>query len=100
MKKLLIIMLSLTMALGASARHGFYHSHVVVVGGGYYGPYYPYGIGFGYPYPYPYYGYGPGMGMDTARVTGTEEDTDLDWRRFPVNLLGPFLAFHPYAIDT
>jgi len=51
-------MLSLTMAMGASAQHGYYHSHVVVAGGGYYGPYYPYypyGIGFGYPYPY--YGY-------------------------------------------
>ena len=55
MKKLLIIMLSLSMVLAASAQHSFYHSHVVVVGGGYYGPYYPYGIGFGYPYPY--YGY-------------------------------------------
>jgi hypothetical protein len=59
MKKLLIIMLSLTMALGASAQH-FYHSHVVVVGGYSpyyynYGPFYPY---YGYPYyPYPYYGY-------------------------------------------
>ena len=41
-------------------------------------------------------------GRDTATVQGTvtEEDTDLDWRRFPVNLLGPFLSFHPYAIDA
>jgi hypothetical protein len=62
MKKLLIIILSLTMALGASAQHGFYRSHVVVVGGAYgpyYSPYY-YPFGFGYPYyPYPYYGYAP-----------------------------------------
>jgi hypothetical protein len=33
--------------------------------------------------------------------TGTEEDTDLDWRRFPVNLfLFPVLSFHPYTIDA
>ena len=57
MKKLLIIMLSLTMAVSASAQ--FHHTHVVVVGGyGAYYPYYnPYYYGFGYPYYYPYYGY-------------------------------------------
>jgi hypothetical protein len=50
---------------------------------------------------YPYYGYyGPGYGCGVERVTSTEEDTDLDWRRFSVNLLGPFLAFHPYAVDA
>ena len=49
-------MLSLTMAMSASAQHGF-HSHVVVVGG--YGGYYPYyGPYYGLYYPYyPYYGY-------------------------------------------
>jgi hypothetical protein len=60
MKKLLIILLSLTITVSASAQ--FHHAHVVVVGGGYYGSYYPYYgayYGFGYPYPYyPYYGYG------------------------------------------
>ena len=51
------------------------------------------------------------MGRDMATVqatvmvqvmgTGTEEDTDLDWRRFPVNLfLLPVLSFHPYTIDA
>lgn len=59
MKKLIIVLIALTMTVGAYAQHGAYHSHVVVVGGGfrpYYNPYYPYAYGIGYPYPY--YGYG------------------------------------------
>jgi hypothetical protein len=54
MKKLLIVLLSLTMAFTVSAQRHF-HSHVVVVGG--YAPYYPYGYGFGFGYGYPYYPY-------------------------------------------
>lgn len=65
MKKILVVMLSLGLALGASAQHfvghvgGFYGGPRVVVGVGYapfyspfYNPFYPFG------YPYGYYGYG------------------------------------------
>jgi hypothetical protein len=42
-----------------------------------------------------------GTVMVQVMGTGTEEDTDLDWRRFPVNLfLFPVLSFHPYTIDA
>ncbi len=60
MKKLLIVVLSLMIVYSASAQRGHYHSHVVVVGGGYspyYSPNYGYGLGLGYPYGYPSYGY-------------------------------------------
>ena len=67
-------------------------------------------IHYSMPYPYPFTE-GTDMGRDMATVqatvmvqvmgTGTEEDTDLDWRRFPVNLfLFTVLSFHPYTIDA
>jgi len=68
MKKVLILILSLTITLGVFAQfrgHGgyYYAPHVTIVGG--YPPYYPYYYNpfyapyFGYPYYYPYYGYRP-----------------------------------------
>ena len=60
MKTLLIILISVTLSLGASAQHRiYYHSYHPKV---YVVPSYNYGLGFGYPYfgnPYygdPYYG--------------------------------------------
>src|ERR1700733_4135836 len=67
MKKLLIIVMSLSLVLGASAQRGFHgggyiHSGPrVIVGGGFYSPYYygPFYSPFYSPfYPYGYYGYG------------------------------------------
>jgi hypothetical protein len=68
MKKLLIVLLAVALASGASAQRGHGYSHGggytrshVIVGVGAYAPFYPYyGLGFGYPfYPYgPTYGYG------------------------------------------
>src|SRR5579864_8145556 len=66
MKKLLIIVMSLSLALGASAQRGFhgggyyYGGPRVIVGGGFYAPYYgPFYSPFYSPfYPYGYYGYG------------------------------------------
>lgn len=59
MKKLFLILLSLGLAIGASAQkyyhgtHYYSHPRVVIVGGGF-SPYYPL-YGFGYPYlGYPY----------------------------------------------
>ncbi|MEO9022439.1 MAG: hypothetical protein ABI237_09295 [Ginsengibacter sp.] len=61
MKKILIMMISLTLSLGASAQRKGFHSsrtHVYIV------PSISYGFGFGYPYfnypylGYPYFGYG------------------------------------------
>jgi hypothetical protein len=53
-KKLLIVLLSMGLALGASAQHG----HVIVRGGYYYHPNVVIGAGFGYPGFYPYGPYG------------------------------------------
>jgi hypothetical protein len=70
MKKLVIVVLSLSLAVGASAQRGHfggggfaYRPHVVVGIGGY-APFYPFGFGYGfYPYPYgPYWGYPYGSG--------------------------------------
>ena len=68
MKKLMVVMMALGLALGASAQRGHGGGHVVVVrprvvvGVGAYSPFYSpfYGFGFGYPfYPYGYpYDYG------------------------------------------
>jgi len=63
MKRILVILFSLGLALGASAQRGhfggggFYHGggHVVVVPRSYVGV----GFGFGYPWGYPYGWYGP-----------------------------------------
>jgi hypothetical protein len=92
MKKLLIVLLSAGLALGASAQRGghvsgggfVYRPHVVVgVGLGYgYGPYFPYygwggPWGFGYPYyPYPpyYYGYGAMPSQLAYQVDGIKTD--------------------------
>ena len=68
MKKLMVVMMALGLAFGASAQRGHGGGRVVVVrprvavGIGAYSPFYSpfYGFGFGYPY-YPYgypYGYG------------------------------------------
>jgi hypothetical protein len=70
MKKLLIVVLSAGLALGASAQHGGHGGHVGHIGGGYvYRPHvavglgFGYGLGYGYGFGYgpffPYYGYGP-----------------------------------------
>jgi hypothetical protein len=92
MKKLLIVVLSAGLALGASAQHaghgvrghgGFsYRPHVTVgVGYGYgfgYGPFFPYyGFGYGpwgYPYPPYYYGYGAMPGQLTYQIDGIKTD--------------------------
>ena len=65
MKKILIIMVSLGLATGAFAQHGFHGGGVafrprVIVGGGFYSPYYspfyspfyPFGYGVNYGYGY------------------------------------------------
>ncbi|MES1220862.1 MAG: hypothetical protein ABUT20_35505 [Bacteroidota bacterium] len=62
MKKIMIIMLSLGLAVGASAQrfsHGgvYYSRPRVIVTGGFYAPFYPFYSPFYYPYP-GYYGYG------------------------------------------
>src|SRR5579871_4228134 len=62
MKKILILLLSLGVAYGASAQRG--HTVIVHGGYGYHGGWYPrtyvgVGFGFGYPWGYYPYGYGP-----------------------------------------
>ena len=67
MKKLFLILFSLGLTIGASAQkyyHGGYHyySHPrVIVSGGAFVPFYPFGFGYpylGYPYGMPPYNYG------------------------------------------
>lgn len=65
MKKLLIIVISIGLAMGASAQRfhggGYVHSGPrIIVGGGFYSPYYSpfYGPFYSPFYPYGYYGYG------------------------------------------
>lgn len=91
MKKLLIVLFSASLALGASAQRvghlsggGYvYRPHVVVgLGLGYgYGPYFPYygwggPWGFGYPYAYPpyYYGYGAMPSRLAYQIDGIKTD--------------------------
>ncbi len=91
MKKLLIVLFSASLALGASAQRvghisggGYvYRPHVVVgVGLGYgYGPLFPYygwggPWGFGYPYGYPpyYYGYGTPPPRLAYQIDGIRSD--------------------------
>jgi hypothetical protein len=91
MKKLLIVLFSASLALGASAQRvghlsggGYvYRPHVVVgVGLGYgYGPFFPYygwggPWGFGYPYGYPpyYYGYGTPPPRLAYQINGIKSD--------------------------
>ena len=89
MKKLLVILMSLGLAYGASAQsHGIrgggyvYHPRVVVgVGVGYgfgYGPYYPWGWYGPWGYPYPPYYYGQGA-MPT-RLALQVEDIKNDYK--------------------
>jgi hypothetical protein len=87
-KKLMIVLLSMGLAVSASAQHGhvivrggggyYYHpSHVVVgVGFGYpgfypYAPYYPY---WGYPYPPYYYGNGVMPSKLAMQITDIKAD--------------------------
>jgi hypothetical protein len=82
MKKLLIVMISLALAGGASAQHfvghGFYGGSRVIVSGGYY-PYPYYGFGFGPFYPYYPYGYGyPYSG--TSRMQMQIENIKRDYK--------------------
>ena len=64
MKKILVIMLSLGLALGASAQRfshggGVYYRPHVYVSTGFYSPFYPFYSPFYYPYPGYGYGYRP-----------------------------------------
>jgi hypothetical protein len=74
MKKLLIMLIAITMAVGAYAQH----SHrVVVVGAGfgpYYNPYYPY---YGYAYPYPRYA----LGHRPTKLDLKIEDIQNDYKQ-------------------
>jgi hypothetical protein len=88
MKKLLIVVLSVGLALGASAQHaghsggGFVYRPHVAVGVGF-----GYGFGFGYPF-YPYYGYGPwgyppyyyGYGAAPSRLNYQIEGIKTDFK--------------------
>jgi hypothetical protein len=85
MKKLLIVLFSTCLAMGASAQHfvhgggGYvYNRPQVVVGLGAYVPFY------GYPYPYfgygPYFPYGPGYGYRPSKMTLQIDDIKSDYR--------------------
>ena len=90
MKKLMIILLStgilsFGLASDASAQRGghigfgggFYGPRVVV-GGGYYAPYYYpglyFGVPWGYPYGYPYYGYGYAPSRLQMQIADIKQD--------------------------
>ena len=83
MKKLLIILFSVGLALGATAQgHGGGGYHYVrprvVIGIGAYAPFYP----FGYSpfYPYPYYGYGYGYSHRPTKLDLQIEDIKNDYK--------------------
>jgi hypothetical protein len=81
MKKLLIVMISITLAGSVSAQHfshgggAYYHPRVVVTGGFY--PYYGLGFGFG-PF-YPYYPYGNGYSRP-SKMTIQIQDIKNDYK--------------------
>jgi hypothetical protein len=89
MKKLLVLLFSIGLALSVSAQRGghigghfggglYYGGPRVIVGFGGYAPYYPFGY---YPY-YPYgpYGYGYGYPVRPSRLTMQIEDIKADYR--------------------
>jgi hypothetical protein len=88
MKKLFIVMISLGLAMGASAQHfihgggGFYGGPRVGVGFGFYSPFYPFGYPYGYyPYgPYNPYGYGYRNGYGTSRLNMQIQDIKGEYK--------------------
>ncbi len=86
MKKCIVLMLAVSLALGASAQrvgHGGYYAGgygyrpTVVVGVGGYYPFFPAPyLGYGLFYPYPYYGYGYSM---PTRMQVQEQEIKNDY---------------------
>jgi hypothetical protein len=84
MKKLFVVLLSLGLALGASAQHFvhgggyFYGGPRIGVGFGFNSPFYPFGY---YPYGYnPYGPYGNGYGPRPSRLTMQIEDIKNEYK--------------------
>jgi hypothetical protein len=80
MKKLLIILLSVGLAFGASAQgHGgvrYIRPRVTIIGG--YAPLYPY-YGFGYGFGYPFYAYPPYYASRPSKLDMQIEDIRNDY---------------------
>jgi hypothetical protein len=85
MKKLFIVLVSLGLALGASAQHfrgggGYYNGGPRIgVGFGFYAPFYPFGYPYGY-YPYGPYGYGYGNGYGNSRLNMQIQDIKSEYK--------------------
>lgn len=85
MKKLLIVLITVGMALGASAQKGFHGGgHVIVrprvivgVGAGY--GFYPYGMYSPFGYPYGGYGYPYGYSARPSRLDLQVQDIRIDY---------------------